>query len=290
MDHGVPSSPAREAGYSLRAGLLFFGVAPLAVAVVETCLQFTVLPEGDPIIALGFAILFTVPGTFFAWLTTSLVARLPGADRLPVVMLLAIGFLGSLLIFRPYNMLVYEAVARAAPRMTEVATGQGEGHFSQSASRFLLVNGPGLLVWVALNLLFMGRFGFPLYGSSARTAPAVAGEAAGSARSELPEFCRAAGIADIADLWAVSAEDHYLRLHGSFGTRVIRQPFGAAIDQLPKASGLQVHRSHWVSFGRAVRIEPGKQIQIVLPDGTRIPVSSSYSKAVSLTETSLLSG
>ncbi|MBC7519529.1 MAG: LytTR family transcriptional regulator [Sandarakinorhabdus sp.] len=288
MDDGAPTSSIREAGSGLRPILLFFIVAPIIVACVETFLQYSVLAEGDLRVSLGFAILFTVPGTFFAWLVTWLLARLPGAERLPVLAVLALGFIASLLIFRPYNVFIYELVSRSTPRMQALAVSQGYGHVPQSVTRFLLINVSGLFVWIALNLFFMTRFGFPVYGP--RGAPETPIGRAAPVRGELPEFCRAAGIADIADLWAISAEEHYLRLHGAFGTRIIRQSFGAAIDQLPKAQGLQVHRSHWVSFGRAARIEAGKTLQIVLADGTKIPVSTSYSKAVRLTEASLLSG
>jgi hypothetical protein len=291
MDHGAPTTSIPGAGRGLRPILLFFIAAPIIVACIETFLQFSVLAEGDLRVSLGFAILFTVPGTFFAWLTTLLFARLPGAHRLPVLVVLAAGFMASLLIFRPYNVFIYELVSQSTPRMQALTVSQGYGHVPQSVTRFLLVNVSGLFVWIALNLFFMTRFGFPVYGSAGTSAaPATPTDAAEPVHGDLPAFCRAAGIADIADLWAISAEEHYLRLHGAFGTRVIRQTFGAAIEQLPKAQGLQVHRSHWVSFGHAARIETGKTIQIVLPDGTKIPVSTSYSKAVSMTETSLLSG
>jgi hypothetical protein len=263
----------------------------MIVAFVETFLQYSVLPQGDLVLSLAFAILFTVPGTFFAWLTTTLVARLPGADRVPLVMVLAVGFIASLLIFRPYNVFVYEWVSRATPRMQALTEAQGFGLVSQSVARFLFVNVPGLCVWIAINLFFTARFGFPVYGSATLPGtPTAAHDDMAAARSDLPEFSRAAGIADLADLWAVSAEEHYLRLHGTFGTRVIRHSFGAAISQLPGGRGLQVHRSHWVAFGKATRIETGKNIQIVLADGTMIPVSSSYWKAVRLTESSLIAG
>lgn len=292
MTSSPSPEPSPKADSGIRPILLFFIVSPVIVACLETLLQYSVAPESDLTMSLAFAMLFTLPGTFFAWLMTTLVARLPGAGKLPMILLLMIGFIASLLVFRPYNVVVYDWVSRVTPRAHEMIYAEG-GYVSQSVARFLFVNIPGVFIWTGLNLFFMMRFGFPVYGTpSEKTEPkSASGSPAFGQRdlSDLPDFCRAAGIEDIADLWVVSAEEHYLRLRGRFGTRMIRQPFGAAIDQIPKNCGLQVHRSHWIAFGRVARIETASGMQLVLADGTKIPVSSSYWNAVRLTETALLS-
>ena len=276
----------------IRPILLFFIVAPIIVACVETLLQYSVAPDSDLTTSLAFAMLFTLPGTFFAWLTTTLVARLPGAGKLPMTLLLVIGFIVSLLVFRPYNVFLYDWISYVTPRAPELSHTVG-GYVPPSVARFLFVNIPGVLIWTGLNLFFIMRFGFPVYGTPIEKIEpkSASGSPAFGQRdlSDLPDFCRAAGIEDLADLWVVSAEEHYLRLRGCFGTRIIRQSFGAAIDQIPKNCGLQVHRSHWIAFGRVARIETASGMQLVLADGTKIPVSSSYWNAVRLTETALLS-
>ncbi len=278
-------SPRRA---SLGNILLFFVVAPIVVSCVETFLQLSMVVDGDLGTSLGFALLFTIPGTFFAWAITWLIARLPRAEQLPVPLLLATGYIVSLLVFRPYNRFIYDLIPVAAPHVKVLPTSVG-----QEILRFLFVNIPGVIIWVSLNWLFMARLNFPVYGKprverdaehdaepmvEVSTAPAV------------PAFCQAAGIGALSDLWAISAEEHYLRLHGAFGTRMIRHSFSAALEQLPKDSGIQVHRSHWVAFGRVTRIETGKAPQLRLADGTLVPISSRYHQAVLLTEGRLLSG
>ncbi len=292
MTSSAPAKTSRAANGGIRPILLFFIVAPILVACIETFLQYSVTPDSDLMSSLAFATMFTVPGTFFAWLTTTLLARLPGARKLPVSLLLVIGFVTSLLVFRPYNLLVYDWISRAAAPATQLSQSESD-NASQAVARFLFVNIPGALIWTGLNLLFMMRFGFPVYGSSTETIESERTAASPAPpnhdASRLPDFCRTAGIDDLGNLWAISAEEHYLKLRGSFGTRMIRHSFGGAIDQMPKECGLRIHRSHWISFGRVARIDTENGMQLVLADGTKIPVSSSYWNAVRLTESSLLS-
>lgn len=258
--------------------LLFFVVAPIIVASIETFLQLSMVIDGDLGISLGFALLFTIPGTFFAWALTWLIARLPQAERLPLPLLLAIGFMVSLVVFRPYNRLIYDLIPIAAPHVKLLPMS-----FEQEIVRFLFVNIPGVIIWIGLNMLFIAKLNFPVYGRPRVEPPAEVREA-----QAVPAFCQAAGIHELSDLWAISAEEHYLRLHGAFGTRMIRHSFSAALNQLPKGSGLRVHRSHWVAFGRVTRIEAGKTSQLLLADGTLVPVSSRYHQAVLLTEGQLV--
>jgi LytTr DNA-binding domain len=260
--------------------LLFFVVAPIIVACVETFLQLSMVVDGDIGTSLGFALLFTIPGTFFAWASTWLIARLPRAERLPLPLLLAIGFMVSLLVFRPYNRFIYDLIPVAAPNVKLVPTSVG-----QEILRFLFVNVPGVIIWTGLNLLFIAKLNFPVYGKP-RVEPLIET----SETTPLPAFCQAAGISALSDLWAISAEEHYLRLQGAFGTRMIRHSFSAALEQLPRDAGLRVHRSHWVAFGRVTRVEAGKASQLLLDDGTMVPVSGRYHQAVLLTEGRLLKG
>ena len=259
---------------------LFFVIAPVLVSCVETFLQLSMQVDGDIVTALGFALLFTVPGHFFAWAMTSLIARLPGASRLPLPVLLVLGYALSLLVFRPYNRFIYDLIPVAAPHMKTTLTS-----IWQDVARFLFVNVPGVIIWVGLNLLFIAKLGFPFYGVRR---PVETSTAVAPAALELPDFCRAAGVLALEDLWAISAEEHYLRLRGGFGTRMIRHSFGAALEQLPGGLGLRVHRSHWVGFGHGEVVEDARGVR--LADGTVIPVSSSYRQAVLLTEAVLKAG
>jgi hypothetical protein len=130
---------------------------------MQTSLQTPVMGKADVWPALAVALMFNVPGMFNAWLITSLIARLPGLERLSLVALLMIGFLLSLLIFRPYNQLIFEMVALVAPQLAHFSGGIGEKTFWQHAERFLLINIPGMLTWTILNLFFIEKFSFPAY-------------------------------------------------------------------------------------------------------------------------------
>ena len=50
-----------------------------------------------------------------------------------------------------------------------------------------------------------------------------------------------------AEVWAVEAEDHYLRLHTSKGQDLILMRLSDALDELEGIEGAQVHRSWWVA-------------------------------------------
>ena len=109
-------------------------------------------------------------------------------------------------------------------------------------------------------------------------APAAAGETADPARrflGRLPPKYREAG------LWAVSSEDHYLRVHTSLGEELILMRLADAMRELAGADGVQAHRSWWVAkdgVGDAKR-DNGKLV-LVLKSGTEVPVSRTYAAAV----------
>jgi DNA-binding LytR/AlgR family response regulator len=83
------------------------------------------------------------------------------------------------------------------------------------------------------------------------------------------------------DLWAVSAEDHYLRLHTSKGQDLILLRLSDAIAELEGMEGAQTHRSWWVARAAISDVRKGDGgATIRLPDGTEAPVSRTYAKAL----------
>lgn len=50
-----------------------------------------------------------------------------------------------------------------------------------------------------------------------------------------------------AALWAVEAEDHYLRVHTDAGEELITARFGDALAELASVAGFRTHRSWWVA-------------------------------------------
>ena len=84
-----------------------------------------------------------------------------------------------------------------------------------------------------------------------------------------------------ADLHAISAEDHYLRVHTRLGEELILMRFSDALRELDGADGLQAHRSWWVARTGVVdsRREDGKLL-LVLKSGGLAAVSRTYASTV----------
>ncbi len=82
-----------------------------------------------------------------------------------------------------------------------------------------------------------------------------------------------------AQVWAVEAEDHYLRLHTSKGQDLILMRLSDAISELEGIEGAQVHRSWWVgreAIAEAVRGDG--RATLTLKDGAEVPVSRTYAR------------
>ncbi len=79
------------------------------------------------------------------------------------------------------------------------------------------------------------------------------------------------------EIFAVEAEDHYLRLHTSKGQDLILMRLADALAELEGLEGLQVHRSWWVARDAIVdaRRSDGRAT-LTLKDGARVPVSRTY--------------
>jgi len=84
-----------------------------------------------------------------------------------------------------------------------------------------------------------------------------------------------------ADLYAVSSEGHYLRVHTDRGSHLILMRISDAIRELKNADGLQIHRSWWAArAGIAdVKREKGRHM-LVLKNDEVAPVSRSFLPAV----------
>jgi len=77
-----------------------------------------------------------------------------------------------------------------------------------------------------------------------------------------------------AALYAVSAEDHYLRLHTSKGSDLILMRLADAIAELDGVEGAQTHRSWWVARDAVENARrEGDKMVLVLKGGAEAPVS-----------------
>lgn len=82
-----------------------------------------------------------------------------------------------------------------------------------------------------------------------------------------------------AEIWAVEAEDHYLRLHTSLGQDLILLRLADAISELEGIEGAQAHRSWWVARDAITGAERGDgRATLTLKDGSEVPVSRTYAR------------
>ena len=154
-----------------------------------------------------------------------------------------------------------------------------------------------LLVWAASGSVFMGRLNpalilgfFPpvlivtlgmvaltvlTQRAPAQTHAALPGAPAPVFLDRLPERLRGA------ELHAVQAEDHYLRLHTSRGQDMILMRLADALMELEGMEGAQVHRSWWVARDAVVAAERGDgRATLTLKSGAAAPVSRTYARAL----------
>jgi len=83
------------------------------------------------------------------------------------------------------------------------------------------------------------------------------------------------------EVWAVEAEDHYLRLHTSNGRDLILMRLSDAVAELEGIEGARTHRSWWVARAAVAGVERGDgRAVLTLPDGAEAPVSRVYAKVL----------
>ncbi len=84
-----------------------------------------------------------------------------------------------------------------------------------------------------------------------------------------------------ADIWAISSEDHYLRVHTDRGEELILMRLADAVRELGEDNGLQTHRSWWVSHrGVADTRRANGKLFLILKSGREAPVSRTYQSNV----------
>lgn len=110
----------------------------------------------------------------------------------------------------------------------------------------------------------------------------IEGRPAGPEQNRPPKFLERLPLKlRSAEVWAVEAEDHYLRLHTSMGQDLILLRLADAVAELEGVEGAQVHRSWWVARDAIVDARRGDGRAILtLKDGAEVPVSRTYAGAL----------
>ncbi len=151
---------------------------------------------------------------------------------------------GTLLVWG-YTVLIFGALPRSLPMLfVEVAIVTGA-----ASAIMMLINRPGPMT---------------------RAAPSSPGGAAAPVRflERLPPKLKGG------TLYAVQAEDHYLRIHTSKGSDLILMRLSDAIAELDGIEGAQTHRSWWVAKDAITEVKRAdRRVTLVLKDGVEAPVS-----------------
>lgn len=84
-----------------------------------------------------------------------------------------------------------------------------------------------------------------------------------------------------AEIFAVQAEDHYLRVHTERGSDLILMRLSDALEELEGLEGAQTHRSWWVSKSAVKDVSRGDgRATLSLAGGLTAPVSRRYARAL----------
>jgi hypothetical protein len=82
-------------------------------------------------------------------------------------------------------------------------------------------------------------------------------------------------------IYAVEAEDHYLRIHTDRGSDLILMRLSDAVGELEGIEGAQTHRSWWVAKDAVDKVARGDgRATFVLKNGVAAPVSRTYARTL----------
>ncbi len=131
---------------------------------------------------------------------------------------------------------------------------------------------------VATIIVFAGYAALKASGVLSHAASANEGSDASSVQKFLkrlpPKF-------QAAELYAISSEDHYIRVHTDIGNALILMRLSDALEELIAVDGIQTHRSWWVANRGVAEIvrSNGKQ-SVLLRSGVSAPIARTRIKLV----------
>ena len=195
-------------------------------------------------------------------------------------------------------MLAGAVVGRSIAAVTSRRPRAGANRFIDWALLSLLVSVPTtLLVWAVTGAVFHGAptsllffFGAVLLISAPMTAIMMAVNTPGAETRPPAPGAPPHPVRFMARLptkimggivYAVQAEDHYLRVRTSKGDDLILMRLADAMTELDGVEGAQVHRSWWVARDGVADVKRADgRVTLVLKDGAEAPVSRPNVKAL----------
>lgn len=147
----------------------------------------------------------------------------------------------------------------------------------QSLDRFFLNLTPGTITWVALNYIFDRVMGVPRYRYGMLKKDMAEGSKNERPAQTTPLLLERVTPSERGDLFAIRAEDHYVRVYTDVGEDLTLLRLSDAIKMTHPVAGMQIHRSIWVANAAIKKFRRSGHGGVVqLMNGIELPVSRSY--------------
>jgi hypothetical protein len=273
-----------------------------------------------PGFSLPVSVLWWAATWLVAWTMNEILSRVAAAGlrpwRPPLWIVLLIGALTAGLLSRWWTVPLFElfTFVEEPPLAEAYRNAPRDLSDPEYVARLLQALFSGCVAWVVANYVFERFTRVPRFADSTAPRAWLAGDAPGRVAAANVED--AAAGSDVAtpggvqaasapstpataprflqrmtkypgtrldQVHAVEAEDHYIKVHTDAGAELVYYRFTDAIDDLRPHDGLQVHRSFWVRRAAVERVDTsGRQWELVLPRGLRVPVSRANQGAIRL--------
>jgi hypothetical protein len=192
---------------------------------------------------------------------------------------LVLAAVGNALLASFYAAPYFGLVAEWSGSDARLPTGPGGRNLLDPAYLWMLTQAtaPGAILWIGLRATFehlrptAPRPGpqDPARASSASIAPPLRA-------TPLLNAASAQGIAP-ADILAVTAEDHYVRIHAVDRSLLLTWRFADALRDLSALDGVQTHRSAWVRLSAVRALErTGSKRAVRVASGELFPLSERH--------------
>ena len=155
------------------------------------------------------------------------------------------------------------------------------------------------VIWVLVNFLFDRYLGLRLYRYESAEPTLSADTADLNAEGNhtepgldiaegiqpepaAPRFLsRATTALSATDIYALKAEEHYVRIFTKDREELVLYRFSDAVAEMGTVLGLQVHRSYWVAEDAIDHVQSDvRKMTLTLKSGEQIPVSARYQELV----------
>jgi len=269
--------PARPLGW--RSVGYYLGV-PLAVALYAGLNNWEMQRSVGTVASIIFYLAHAMLPWWITCGCTSFFKKLLQAIKPPWIILLLLGHtLGCLLVLPYSNWLVgiYEANWSALDFSADSAA-----VFSAPFWIYWLRAG---VIWVIINFVFDRFVGLPLYRytiprgyDSDATAVAQSNQESDGWNERPPGFIeRLPAELAPAEVLAIKAEQHYIRVFSPTKEYMVLYRFSDAIRELDETLGKQVHRSYWINTNAIESVHAkAKDFSLRISSGADIPVSTPY--------------